>query len=157
MKIVLFIYTRGLFIVFGLGFMMQSLHAEPVWHCSRTNVKVADASDAFSLAGLGLDREFIQISLRDLYGVYEGKKVTLSTRPLSACIIRDSEITGRAMASIGLEEPSLHKAAKDHNTTYSTIHFVQNDNQMAKCIAQNHPAVGYLEHTTLTEAIGPCF
>lgn len=132
--------------------------AEPVWHCSRTHVQVADASDAFSLAGLGLDREYIQISLRDLYGVYQGEVVRMSGHRLSACVIRGGQTTADAMASIGLSSHAPIAITRQSNLLApSTIYVVNNEQEMVNCIANHHPAIGYLNRSTHTDAIGPCF
>ena len=127
----------------------HAAQADPVWHCSRSSVKVADVSDNFSLAGLGLDREYIQISLRDLFMVYQGHAVSLSGQPLSACVVKNSDLTHEAMASLGMPDGQVYLSKR--------VRIVNDVKSMEKCIADHHPAIGYLPQETVTQAIGPCF
>lgn len=130
--------------------------AEPVWHCSRTSVQMADASDSFSLAGL-IDREVIQVSLRDLHEVYHGAQVRLSGRTLSACVMRDGALTQAAMGSLGVSESSAAALSRQNGIGKRSVFVVSDEQGMERCIAQHHPAIGYLPRTTETEALGPCF
>nr|WP_315262290.1 hypothetical protein [uncultured Limnohabitans sp.] len=128
--------------------------ADPVWHCSRSDVQIANASDDFTLASLSLDREVIRLSLRDLYSVYQGATIKLSGGlPLSACIAgNDINLTNAAMSSIG-SNPTIRR----DTGTAKNLYVVQNEPAMLACIAKNHPAIGYLSQATHTEAVGPCF
>ena len=134
----------------GLVSMGQCALANSVWHCSRSDVQIADASDDFVLASLALEREVIRLSLRDLFSVYQGNPVKMSGGlPLSACVVGgNAQLTAKAMKSIGANTDT-------HNKPH--IHLVQDEQAMLTCISQNHPAVGYLSKATHTEAIGPCF
>ena len=133
-----------------------ALAQQPVWHCSRTNIKVADASESFTLAGLGLDREYIQISIRDLYNAYHGMAVHLGEQRLSACIGGDAQSTKAAMESLGIPTNSLLFLAQ-RTLLSAKIYSVRDEKDMESCIAKHHPAIGYLKQATVTEAIGPCF
>lgn len=129
--------------------------ADPVWHCSRSDVQIANASDDFTLASLSLEREVIRLSLRDLYHVYQGAPIKLSGGlPLSACVSgKDIKLTTSAMLSIG-SKPTI---GSDTSAAKNNLYVVQNESDMLACIAKNHPAIGYLSHATHTEAVGPCF
>lgn len=130
--------------------------AEPVWHCSRSNMQMADASDNFVLAAL-IDREVIQVSLRDLHRVYQGQHVSLSGQSLSACVSSTGTDTQTAMMSLGISDQSVLEQARWKGLSKSRLHLVHNTAEMQKCIAKHHPAIGYLPQATETEAIGPCF
>jgi hypothetical protein len=134
----------------GIVSMGQCALADSVWHCSRSDVQIADASDDFVLASLALEREVIRLSLRDLFSVYQGSPVKMSGGlPLSACMVGGNEHqTVKAMQSIGANTETRNKL---------NIHLVQDEQAMLTCITQNHPAVGYLSKATHTEAVGPCF
>jgi hypothetical protein len=134
----------------------SSAWADPVWHCSRTDVQIANASDDFTLAALNVEREVIRLSLRDLYYVYQGAPIKLSGGlALSACVVgNDAALTKAAMRSIGAKSMVTYPQISG---TKSNIHIVQDESAMLNCIAKNHPAIGYLAHATHTEAVGPCF
>lgn len=124
--------------------------ADPVWHCSRSDVQIADASNDFTLAALNIEREVIRLSLRDLYDVYQGTPIKLSGGlQLSACIVgNNSKLTATAMNSIGAKPGPAIKGA---------LYFIEDESAMLACITKNHPAIGYLSEATHTEAVGPCF
>lgn len=148
------------FIVYAMGLLMSisasTALAEPVWHCSRTDVQVANASDQFTLATLS-DREVIQVSLRDLHHVYEGKNVKLTGQTLSACIARSDTQTSEAMHSLGISEHAVISMGHRYNITRNSVYVVNDMQAMEQCIAQHHPAIGYLPRAVETEALGPCF
>ena len=147
------------FIVLSFALLHGSVWAEPVWHCSRSDVQIADASDNFTLAALNFEREVIRLSLRDLYAVYQGIPVKLSGGvPLSACIAgHDMPLTAAALNSIGAK-PAVVKALATSNQTFTNnLHIVQDEQSMQACIAKHHPAIGYLSQAKHTEAVGPCF
>ena len=56
---------NGLFLN-GLFLIGAPAWAQPVWHCSRSDVQIANASDDFTLAALTIEREVIRLSLGDL-------------------------------------------------------------------------------------------
>lgn len=135
-----------------------SAKADPVWHCSRNDVQVADASNNFSLAALDAEREVLKVSLRDLYAVYQGETVKFSGVALSACVLGgNSRITDTAMRSIGAHPAALKALSQNKNILSSNIYLVQDEPAMLACIAQHHPAIGYLPTANETEAVGPCF
>jgi hypothetical protein len=133
--------------------------SDPIWHCSRSDVQIADASDNFTLAALTLDREVIRISLRDLYAVYQGNAVKMSGGlPLSACVVsNDKNLTVTAMKSIGAQTASSTAMTSTHSLLTSNIHMVQDETAMLSCIEKHHPAIGYLSTVIHTEAVAPCF
>ena len=147
------------FALLGLVVFNHAALAQPIWHCSRSDVQIADASDNFTLAALTFDREAIRISLRDLYTVYQGTLVKMSGGlPLSACVvIDDKKLTTTAMRSIGAEITSLMTLTHTNSLLTSNIHMVQNETTMLSCIEKHHPAIGYLSTVTHTEAVAPCF
>ena len=130
--------------------------AQPVWHCSRSDVQIANASDDFTLAALTIEREVIRLSLGDLYDVYQGNFVKLSGGlTLSACVVDgSSNLTAAAMRSIGNKR--VLTTAPNSGWT-SNLHIVEDESEMLRCIAKHHPAIGYLSKLTHTEAVGPCF
>ena len=129
----------------------------PVWHCSRTSVQIADISNNFVLANL-TDREVIQVSLHDLHSVYQGDHVKLSGgKTLSAYVVRDDELTKKAMASLGIPETSVINLSHRYAISGHNIFLVKDTAGMMQCIAQHHPAIGYFSKTTETESLGPCF
>ena len=133
-------------------------HADPVWHCSRTDVQVANAGDNFSLAALDTEREVIRISLRDLYGVYQGQTIKASGMVVSACFVgADSTLTKVAMKSIGAEPQVLEQLSRQSSLIGSHVYRVSNEQEMLACMTKHHPAIGYLTKATHHEAIGPCF
>jgi len=146
-------------VLFGFGVTNHLVLADPVWHCSRSEVQVADASDDFTLAALTLEREVIRISLKDLYVVYQGAPVKMSGGlPLSACVIsNNSNLTATAMQSIGVRSATLKVLARESTQSKSQVHLVQDEMAMLACITKHHPAIGYLSKATHTEAVGPCF
>lgn len=138
---------------------IQSVYADPVWHCSRSDVQIANASDDFTLAALTLDREVIRISLRDLLSVYQDAPVRMNGGlPLSACVITgNANLTKTALQSIGAQTAVVKALATQTNLIKTNIHMVKDESSMTACIAKNHPAIGYLSKETSTEAVGPCF
>jgi hypothetical protein len=132
--------------------------ADPVWHCSRSGVQVADASNNFHLASLDGEFEVIRISLRDLYSIYEGAIVKASGMVVSACFLGGNQaLYQMAMKSIGVQPSLLARLTSQAALVKSHIYMVQSEQQMMACITQHKPAIGYLPEATHTEAIGPCF
>jgi hypothetical protein len=132
--------------------------AEPVWHCSRTGVQVADAGDNFTLAALDAEREVMRISLRDLYSAYQGHTVKASGLTVSACLMAGNHPTTQAaMQSIGADARVLEKMSRKSALVQSHVFVVQNEQDMQACMSKHYPAIGYLPQATHTEAIGPCF
>ncbi len=137
----------------------RSALADPVWHCSRNHIQIADASDDFTLASLSLEREIIRISLRDLYSVYQGTLVRMSGNlPLAACVMTNpTEPTNTALQTIGISSASINALIKQQSISKTNIHLVKDEASMLACISKNHPAIGYLSVSTHTEDVGPCF
>lgn len=137
----------------------KSAFADPVWHCSRSDVQIADASNDFTLAALTLEREVIRVALRDLHAVYQGVPVRMNAGlPLSACVVgNNSTLTTSALQSLGVTQATLKALAQQNSLNKSNIHVVKDEDAMLSCITKNHPAIGYLSKTTQTEAVGPCF
>lgn len=143
--------------VFCLCALSMGAWADPVWHCSRSDMQLADASEQFTLAALG-EREVIRLTLPDLYSVYLGHQVSVSGVPLSACLVADENKTSlAALQSIGASPSAAKALARRGNIATSHLHIVNDESAMQTCIAKNHPAIGYLAKATHTEAIGPCF
>lgn len=152
------VYLEGVYIFFSIIFISTNAFADPVWHCSRTDVQVADAADNFSLAALDTEREVIRISLRDLYSIYQGQTVKASGMVVSACFVgADSPLTKVAMKSIGAEPQVLEKLSRQSNLVGSHVYMVPNEQQMIACMTKHYPAIGYMPKATNNEAIGPCF
>lgn len=148
-----------LFLLAFISAAFQTAHADPVWHCSRSDVQVADASSDFTLATLNMEREVIRVALRDLHTVYQGVSVQMAgALPLSACMIRDdSGLTESALRSIGAKPLTLKALTSQASLNKHNIFVVADESAMHACISQHHPAIGYLSKPTHTEAVGPCF
>ena len=143
----------------SIALVTQDAQADPVWHCSRSDVQIADTSNDFTLAALTLEREVIRIALRDLYNVYQGNTVRMNGgQPLSACVFsEESSLTASALQSIGARPSTLKALAKQTSLAKSNIHMVEDEATMLSCISKNHPAIGYFPKVIQTEAVGPCF
>jgi hypothetical protein len=159
MKIHLKVLKKHAVIWIGIVFFCQSALADPIWHCSRSDIQVADASDDFNLASLSLEREVIRLSLRDLLSVYQGLPVQMTGNlQLSACVVgSNAQLTSSALRSIGSSSALVKAIASSSNLSKSNIFIVQDEQSMVACIQKHHPAIGYLSKATHTEAIGPCF
>lgn len=159
MSRLLSLFKNKFFFLFSAALMHSPVWADPVWHCSRSDVQIADASDNFTLAALTFEREVIRLSLKDLYAVYQGTPVKLNGGlPLSACIARhDSSLTAAALNSIGAKPAVVKALASSNQVQTSHLHIVQDEASMLACIVKHHPAIGYLSQATHTEALGPCF
>lgn len=155
-----YILKKCVIAVLGSVFACQATLANPIWHCSRNEIQIADASDNFTLASLTVEREVIRLSLRDLYAVYQGAHVRLTGGiPLSACVIgdHDSSLTKIALQSIGSPSGTMKALSSQSAITKSNIHVVHSESAMLTCITKHHPALGYLSKATDTETVGPCF
>ena len=144
----------------GAVFACQLAFADPVWHCSRSEIQIANASDDFAPASLALEREVIRLSLRDLYAVYQGTPIKMSGGlPLSACVIEgtNSNLTHTALKSIGAQPATIKALTGANALMKSHIHAVPDESSMLACITKHHPAIGYLSQASHTEAVGPCF
>lgn len=148
-----------LFLLAFISAAHQTAHADPVWHCSRSDVQVADASNDFTLAALSMEREVIRVSLRDLHSIYQGVPVQMNAGlPLSACMIRDdSGLTASALRSIGARPATAKAVSSPAGLIKHNVFVVADESAMHACISQHHPAIGYLSKSTHTEAVGPCF
>jgi hypothetical protein len=103
----------------------QPVLADAVWHCSRSDVQIADASDNFTLASLSLEREVIRLSLRDLYEVYKGMPVKMTgNHALSACIASDFRQTLLMMKSLGAESTASKILSSRYNLANPNIYHV---------------------------------
>jgi hypothetical protein len=148
-----------LFLLAFITATYRTAHADPVWHCSRSDVQVADASSDFTLAALSIEREVIRVSLRDLLAIYQGMPVQMAGGlPLSACMLRDdSGLTESALSSIGAKAATAKALTSPTALIKHNVFVVTNESAMHACISQHHPAIGYLPKSTHTEAVGPCF
>jgi hypothetical protein len=132
--------------------------ADPVWHCSRSGVQLADASNNFQLASLDMEFEVMRISLRDLYSIYQGATVKVSGMVVSACFVGDNEaLSQMAMRFIGAQPSTLDRLSSKTALVPSHVYMVQSEQEMMACITQHKPAIGYLPEATHTQAVGPCF
>ena len=155
LKVTIYRYLALLALLGGFG----SAGADPIWHCSRSDVQVANISDDFALAALSIEREVIRIALKDLYAVYQGKPVKLSGGlPLSACFIDlTAPMTNQAMNSIGVHPITLKSLTQQNSLIKAKVYRAKDEASMLACITQHQPAIGYLATPTHTEAVGPCF
>ena len=151
-------WLLGLCVSSGLLLCATAAQADPVWHCSRSGVQVADASDNFNLAALDVEHEVIRLSLRDLYSAYQGTTIKASGMVVSACFVGGQHApTKAAMKSIGAEVQVLERLSRKSALVPSHVYMVQNEQEMIACMTKHQPAIGYLTKATHTEAVGPCF
>ena len=147
-------------LVLGLPCTMvcTAAQADPVWHCSRTSVQVADAGDNFTLAALETEREVIRISLRDLFAAYQGSTVKVSGMVVSACFVNGTDAhTKNALKSIGADPLVLAKLSHKSTLINHHVYMVQSSKDMLTCMTKHQPAIGYFPTVMHTEAVGPCF
>jgi hypothetical protein len=144
--------------------LLGTVHAESVWHCSRTpRIDVAtdpraDPGDVFKLAEQGPEVDVIRISLRDLIDAYSGISVRLSGVPLSACFMPVNEpTTAKALHALGLHEDVFSALARNSAIAKNHLYRVTDEAEMRACITRHQPAVGYLSDTHTTEQLAPCF
>ena len=134
----------------------MTAHAQYVWHCTRTSVQVADASDNFTLASLNL--EVIQISIRDLYAAYQGHQVMASGQKVSACFMDGNhETTKAAMRSLGVSPQAVRALSRSNQITPTSLFLVKNEQEMMACMDKHAPAIGYLSEPNQSAIAGPCF
>lgn len=144
----------------SLSLLCHTSWAEPVWHCSRSAIQIADISDDFTLASLSQNREVIRIALQDLTTVYQNKTVKMSGGlALSACIIEGAptNLSQTAMTSIGLQNMAAETHTQANPIHKKQVFAVNSEQDMLACIAKHHPAVGYLSSAIHAENAGPCF
>lgn len=157
-KTTIFSFIRQLLLCAASVLFCLSVMADTVWHCSRTDVQVANASDNFTLAALDTEREVMRISLKDLYAIYQGKTVKVSGIQVSACFIGTNDaVTQNAMRSIGADTRVLERLSSQGSLVQSHIYQVLNEKDMLACMTKHQPAIGYFSKTTQHEAVGPCF
>lgn len=151
-------------IVSALSISCHLAQADPVWHCSRTSptaeqsVSLQPQEDSFSIASFNSSSDTIGVSISDLIDIYSGVSVRIGGLPLSACFITgDQTITTTALTSLGLQPTVIQALARKSAIVQSNLHAVTTNQQMIACIAQNFPAVGYLEEALTTEEVQPCF
>jgi hypothetical protein len=142
----------------------MSCWAQPVWHCSRNgqetaqNNAVVTKENDFSIATINASTNVIGVSINDLIDIYSGVPVRVSGIPLSACFsLSDRAMTAAALTSLGLQTTTIQALARKSSIIQSNLYPVENELQMAKCITQHFPAVGYLQTPTNTDDIQPCF
>jgi len=143
--------------------LCHSAWADPIWHCSRnvgqpTYISEEEQSEQFSVASVSTSSEVIGVSISDLIDVYSGRHVKVGGLPLSACFMPNTkDLTNTALESLGLEPATIQALARKSSIIQSNLHLVTNEKQMAQCIAQHFPAVGYLDTPTKTNEFEPCF
>jgi hypothetical protein len=138
--------------------------ADPVWHCSRTSLNATETKTSqskenhFSIASLNATEDTIGVSIGDLIDVYSGVAVRIGGLPLSACFMpANKEATNTALTSLGLQPVTIEALARKSVIVQSNLYVANTSTQMIDCIAQNYPAVGYLEEVSSTDKVEPCF
>lgn len=143
--------------------LFHSAWADPIWHCSRNPEQTAhiseeEQSEQFSVASLSTSTEVIGVSISDLIDVYSGRHVKVGGLPLSACFMPNTkDLTNTALESLGLEPATIQALARKSSIIQSNLYLVTSEKQMAQCITQHFPAVGYLDTPTKTNEFEPCF
>jgi hypothetical protein len=151
-------------IVSALSVSCSIALADPVWHCSRTSqtaelsVSIQPQEDSFSIASFNASTDTIGVSISDLIDIYSGISVRIGGLPLSACFMTGNQtVTTTALTSLGLQPTVIQALARKSAIVQSNLHAVATNKQMMSCIAQNFPAVGYLEEALTTDEVQPCF
>lgn len=137
--------------------------ADVVWHCSRSSPQLQSENkytqnNQFSIASLGSSDDVIGVSITDLIDVYSGVPVRIGGYALSACFSENDEaLSSSALASLGLQTSVLQALSRKNSIIQSNLYFVTSEEQMQTCIGKHFPAVGYLDQSTETKNIKPCF
>jgi hypothetical protein len=141
----------------------QASAATAHWHCSKHphapefELAMADDEDDFfdltqaSPSTLG-------VSLPDLIDVYNGRRVQMGSRHLTACfMVGQHALNHSAQERVGLQWASLQQLQRRSAISHNHVRMVQTESEMLQCIANHYPAVGYLSQPTETAAVAPCF
>lgn len=135
------------------------VHAgQVVWACSRSEPEPEAfvGIRAFRIENLSArDDSRINITLSDLYSAYAGETVRMGKHQLSACTLAPKEpLQVEAMGLLGFDPQEVSRAAQQRS---SRLVIVPSIHQMQKCIAENHPAVGFFRDVVENDRIRPCF
>lgn len=132
-------------------------YAEPIWHCSRSpNTPVPAAKDNYLNKPNEQGNEVIRLTIRDLYEAYQDVPVYLGKSVLSACFMASNdENTQSALQAIGTDQKEVQDLAAQSHSKHLIM--VKDELEMLRCIAENHPAIGYVSGPVNTSTIGPCF
>jgi hypothetical protein len=153
-----------IFFIF-MSIFFNSATADPVWHCSRSiepseiNADLNSSEPKENIASFDdSERRTIGIQIIDLFNVYSGGTVSMGPKPLSACFLdRGNPLTAVAMSSLDIDPTSLSALSSSDAIVKSKVIPTRNEVQMESCIANNHPAIGYLPEVVESDLIGPCF
>jgi hypothetical protein len=141
----------------------SSTWADAVWHCSRNSMQNVSENpyiqeNNFSIASVNASNDAIGISITDLIDIYSGVPVRIGGLALSACYSQNDEILNTsALSSLGLQTSVIQALARKSSIVQNNLYFVAAEEQMLKCIEKHFPAVGYLDESTETETVKPCF
>lgn len=139
----------------AVAFLPLTGHAQAIWHCSRTPVAQAAASEAeFKLSSF----DAVGVTLEDLLNVYLGRDVKLGSYPLMACFMPGDDALSRdALQSLGLKSQVMQKLAAKSAIVQSHLHVVNDEEQMLECMERNFPAFGYFSKEVVNDKVVPCF
>jgi hypothetical protein len=141
----------------------QAPAATAHWHCSKhphaPEFELANAGDEDDFFDLTqANPNIVGVSLPDLIDVYNGKRVQMGNRPLTACfMVGQHALNHSAQERVGLQWGSLQQLQRRSAISHNHVHMVQTESEMLQCIANHYPAVGYLSQPTETATVAPCF
>lgn len=147
------------FLTSWLAWTAPSVWAEDVvWTCSRaeSDQAVFDAARAYRIDNLSQKDDYgISITLLDLYGAYAGQPIQMGKKVLNVCSLPPLDpLQKNALDMLGYQPEDLRKALK---TPGSRLVVIPTVHEMVKCIAENHPAVGFFADVVENESMSPCF
>lgn len=144
--------------VLACALWLPAAQADVVWSCSRSEPEPEpfEAVRAFRIDNLTAKDDYsIAITLSDLYEAYAGSTVQMGPHQLAVCTLPAQDpLQVAAMDLLGFTPQDLQEAMQRPT---SKLVVVPSVHQMQKCIAENHPAIGFFTDVVENEQVGPCF
>ena len=129
-----------------------------VWSCSRSEPQqtVFEGIRAYRIENLSVkDDNTIAITLLDLYAAYGGETIQMGKHKLAVCSLPSHDpLQISAMKLLGYAPEDVLKASQRPASRLITI---PTAHHMQKCLAENHPAIGFFQNVVENEQVGPCF
>jgi hypothetical protein len=142
----------------GACVVPQALAEDVVWTCSRSESvqTVFEKLRAYRIDPLSVkDDDGIAITLSDLYAAYAGRTISMGPKVLKACSLPVADpLQKNALDMLGYRPEDLGQALKEPSSQLVTIPSIH---EMVKCIAENHPAIGFFPKVVENEFMSPCF
>jgi hypothetical protein len=140
------------------GVLSVSWADDVVWTCSRAESEqpVFKAVKAYRIDNLSIkDDNGIAITLSDLYGAYAGEPIQMGQHVLKVCSLPAVDpLQKKALDVLGYRPEDLRKALQSPRSGLVSIPSIH---EMLKCIAENHPAIGFFPDVVENESMTPCF